>query len=183
MDLFVEFIIVDTSDPFCDPEDPLDPKAGDFRFEKDSKNARNFRGRLASYAAALAWCQFRVHSFCVLVCGKYARFIRWDRGGATVTRRFNYIEEPHFLAGFFWSYDHLDRRQQGYDTSMIQEDIQRTLHLKPLQDDDPDHREFRKLMVPDRDEYKVEKQFVVSFPPRYKGLLTVRTGHSTDVGL
>jgi hypothetical protein len=51
---------------------------------------------------------------------------------------------------------------------MIQEDIQRTLHLKPLQDDNPDHREFRKLMVPDRDEYKVEKQFVVSFPPRYK---------------
>lgn len=40
--------------------------------------------------------------FCVLVCGMYAaRFIRWDRDGAVVTRRFNYIKDPHFLAGFF----------------------------------------------------------------------------------
>ena len=34
---------------------------------------------------------FRVHIFCVLVCGTYARFIRWDRDGAIVIRRFDYV--------------------------------------------------------------------------------------------
>jgi hypothetical protein len=107
----VEFKIADTSDPFRDPEDPLHPKAGDFCFESDSDDAQLVRGQLVSYSAAQAGCQFRVHIFCVLMCGMYAaRFIRWDRDGAVVTRRFNYIKDSHFLAGFFWRYDHLDRR-------------------------------------------------------------------------
>ncbi|KAF8224713.1 hypothetical protein L208DRAFT_1409789, partial [Tricholoma matsutake] len=67
MDLFVEFKIADTSDPFRDPEDPLHPKAGDFRFENDSDDAQLVRGQLASYAAAHAGCQFRVHIFSVLI--------------------------------------------------------------------------------------------------------------------
>jgi len=171
MDLFVEFKIADTSDPFRDPEDPLHPKAGDFRFENDSDDARLVRGQLASYAAAHAGCQFRVHIFCVLVCGNYARFIRWDRDGAIVTGRFNYIKQPHFLAGFFWRYDHLDRRRRGYDTSVSSatpEDIQQIQHFESrLRDDNPAHRDFRILTVPDRDEPEVEKQFVVSFPAKY----------------
>ena len=171
MDLFVEFKIADTSDPFHDPGDPLTPKAGDFRFENDSDDARLVRGQLASYAAAHAGCQFRVHIFCVLLCGKYARLIRWDRDGAIVTRRFSYIKEPHFLAGFFWRYDHLDRRRQGYDTSVspvTPDDIQQIEHFESrLRDENPAHREFRILMVPDRDETEVEKRFVVSFPPKY----------------
>jgi hypothetical protein len=105
MGLFVEFKISDTSDPFRDPENPLLPKAGDFRFEKDTDDAMLVRGQLASYAAAHAGSQFRVHTFCVFVCGTYARFIRWDRNGTTVTRRFNYINYPSFLADFFWRYD------------------------------------------------------------------------------
>ena len=83
MDLFIGFKIADTSDP----EDPRKPKEGDFRFENDSDDARLVRGQLAAYAAAHAGCQFRVHIFCVFVCGKYARFIRWDRDDATVTSR------------------------------------------------------------------------------------------------
>ena len=66
MDFFIEFKIADTSDPFRDPEDPLKPQEGDFRFENDSDNARLVRGQLASYAAAHAGCQFCVHIFCVL---------------------------------------------------------------------------------------------------------------------
>ena len=60
MDLFIEFKIAATSDPFSDPEDPLKPQEGDFHFEKDSDNARLVRGQLASYAAAHEGCQFRV---------------------------------------------------------------------------------------------------------------------------
>ena len=171
MDLFVEFMISDTSDPFRDPQDPLLPKAGDFRFENDTDNAMLVRGQLASYAAAHAASQFRVHTFCVFVCGTYARFIRWDRGGAIVTQRFNYINHPNFLADFFWRYDHLDRRRQGYDTSVLSmtpEDIQNIQSFDSrLQEENSAHREFRILMVPDRYDPAVEKRFVVSFPPNY----------------
>jgi hypothetical protein len=44
MDLFIEFKIADTSDPFSDPEDPLNPQKGGFRFEDDSDDARLVRG-------------------------------------------------------------------------------------------------------------------------------------------
>jgi hypothetical protein len=118
MDLFIEFKFADTSDLFCDSEDPLQAKAGDFCFESDLDHARLVRGQLASYTAAHAGCQFRVHIFCVFVCGKYARFIRWDRDGAIVTRRLDYIKEPRFLSGFLWHYESLNRLQQGYDTSV-----------------------------------------------------------------
>jgi hypothetical protein len=71
--------------------------------------------------------------FCVLVCGKYAKFICLNHDGATVTQRFDYIKEPHFFAGFFWRYEHLDRRQRGYDTSVSSvppEDIQQIQHFE-----------------------------------------------------
>ena len=174
MDLFVELKKPAESDPFCDP-DARDRQPRDFLFfEKVSKDAQLVRGQLASYAAALAGSRFRVHTFCVLVCGLYARFIRWDRDGATVTRRFNYIDEPHLLAGFFWRYDHLDRRQQGHDTSvssLTSEDIQQIQHFEDFEErlrlDNRDHREFRILIVPDRNKPEDEKRFVVSFPQKY----------------
>jgi hypothetical protein len=173
MDLFVELKSAARSDPFDDP--PPHSKAGEFCFfEKDTNDARQTRGQLASYAAALTGSQFRVHNFCVLVCGTYARFILWDRVGAIVTQRFDYIKKPRFLAGFFWRYNSLDRLQKGYDTSVSDlpatpEDIRSidTEDLKRLKADNPVYREFHILMVPDRDNPNVEKRFVVSFPPNY----------------
>ncbi|KIM71747.1 hypothetical protein PILCRDRAFT_16761 [Piloderma croceum F 1598] len=101
MELFVKFKVAESSDPFCDPEDPLQTKAGDFRFKNELDNARVLYGQLASYATAHMGRQFRIHVFCILVCGKYARFIRWDRDGTTITQCFDYIKEPTFsLASF-----------------------------------------------------------------------------------
>ena len=102
---------------------------------------------------------------------KYARFIRWDRDRAIVTRRFDYIKEPRFLSGFFWRYGRLNRLQQGHDTSVLRAtpvDIQQiSLFECRLRDENADHREFRVLMVPDRDDPKIEKKFIISFPPKY----------------
>jgi Fungal protein kinase len=171
MELFVEVKFADISDPFHDPEDPLHPQANNFRFEKDSDDARLVRGQLASYAAAHMGSQFRVHAFSVLMCGTFARLIRWDRDGATVTRRFNYDSQPQILTDFFWRYTHLDRRQRGYDTSVSQassDDVQRIQHVeKRLRDNNPAHREFCKVMVPERSDPKIEKPFILSYPPIY----------------
>jgi hypothetical protein len=171
MDLFVEFKFADTSHPFCDPEDPLQAKVAEFCFESDTDHTRLVRGQLAFYAAAHAGCQFRVHIFCVLICTKYARFIHSDRNGATVTGRFDYIKRPHFLSGFFWRYERQYHLQKGYDTSILRvtpADIQQNHLFKGhLRKENPTHYEFHILMVPDRDEPMVEKQFIISFPLKY----------------
>jgi hypothetical protein len=88
MELFVELKLAETSDPFRDPKDPRRPQSDNFRFENGSEVSQLNRGQLCSYAAAHAGSQFRVHTFTVYICGKSARFIRWDRSGATVHRMF-----------------------------------------------------------------------------------------------
>ena len=174
MELFVEFEFADSSDPFLDPEDPQQSKSDDFRFENDSEDATLARGKLASYAAAHAESQYRIHTFCVLVCGEYARLIRWDPDGAIVTRRFDYIQQPHILAGFFWRYNHddLDPSWKGYDASVSSIDHCNLvnipqIYLETLEKRNMAHREFRILRVPDRNNPEDEKQFVVSSPPDY----------------
>jgi hypothetical protein len=115
--------------------------------------------------------QFRVHIFTLSICERSARFIRWDCTGATVTRSFNYIKEPHILANLFRRYAHLNHSQRGYDSSVstaLPEDLQQIQHVeKHLWDENTAHREFHVIMVPDRDDPEVETPFIISFPPKY----------------
>ncbi|KIM73233.1 hypothetical protein PILCRDRAFT_829310, partial [Piloderma croceum F 1598] len=63
------------------------------------------------------------------------------------------------------------RLQRGYDTSVSPvspEDLQQIQHVETrLRNENPAHREFRIIMVPDRDVPKVETRFIISFPPKY----------------
>jgi hypothetical protein len=113
MELFIELKLAETSDPFHDPKDPLQPQAENSSFENDSDVSRLNPGQLCSYAVAHTGSQFRVHTFTQSIYGRSARFIHWDRAGATVTRSFDYIKEPHILAHFFWHYAHLNHSQRG----------------------------------------------------------------------
>jgi hypothetical protein len=72
----VELKLADTSDPFHEPEYPLQSQADDFRCEGDSEDAQLVCGQLASYAAAHMGSQFHAHTFTVLICGQSARLIR-----------------------------------------------------------------------------------------------------------
>jgi hypothetical protein len=103
--LFIELKLAETSDPFRDPEDPLQPQAENFCFENASDVSLFNHGQLCSYAAAHVGSQFRVHTSTLPICGRSARFICWDRSGATVTRSFDYIKKPHIL---------VDRRIRTY---------------------------------------------------------------------
>jgi hypothetical protein len=58
MELFIEFKLAEISDPFCDPKDPLQPQAKNFRFENDSDVSQLNCGQLCSYAAAHAGFSF-----------------------------------------------------------------------------------------------------------------------------
>src|ERR1700685_551515 len=121
--------------------------------------------------AAHTGSQCRVHTFTVFLCGQSARLIRWYRDGATVTQSFDYIKQPSILANFFWRYAHLDPCLRGHDTSVSPAspvDLQQIQHVeKSLQDENPAHREFRVIMVPDRDDPEVETPFIISFPLKY----------------
>jgi hypothetical protein len=135
----------------------------------------------------LIWgCHFRFHAFTVLICGKFARLICWDHDGATVTRRFNYDQRPQTLVDFFWHYAHIDRRQRGYNTSVSSaslDDMQRTQSVENrLQDNNPAHLEFCKVMVPDHSDPEVEKPFIISSPPTYSSP-TIQTSHPSNVSV
>ena len=112
-----------------------------------------------------------IHAFTLSICGRSARFIRWDRDGATVTQSFNYIRNPHILAYFFWRYSHLNPSQRGYDTSVSPvspADLERIQDVeKSLRDVNPAHHEFRIIMVPDCDNPEIDTPFIISFPPKY----------------
>ena len=152
MDLFVEFKIADTSDPFHNPEDPLRPKEDDFRFENDSDDGRLIRGQLAFYAAAHA--ESTRDSFVVIVMARPLP------GTSTI------LKSPTFSPASFQTSRSLPaglRHHLTRDSSIQQ------IHLFEgrLRDDNPAHREFRILMVLDRDDPTVEMQFIISFPPKY----------------
>jgi hypothetical protein len=108
-----------------------------------------------------------LHTFTLFICGRSARFIRWDRSGATVPRSFDYIKEPYILAHFFWRYAYLNHSQRGYDTSVSPaspEDLQQIQHVeKRLRYENPAHREFRIITVSDRDNPEVETRLLYHF--------------------
>ncbi|KAF9476315.1 hypothetical protein BDN70DRAFT_863521 [Pholiota conissans] len=168
---FVEFKGIENYDPFTDPED-LDNMPPDFSFENNGKQNTKNRGQIGAYSAAISGSQFRVHVFSVSVCGPTARFIRWDRTGAVVTRRFNYTTEPHLLVGFFRRYSQASLSERGYDLSVIPATDEEVAMMddatkEKMKADNKHHREFRKMLVPDRTDPGLEKPVLVSFPPRY----------------
>ncbi|KAF9491976.1 hypothetical protein BDN71DRAFT_1452175 [Pleurotus eryngii] len=107
---------VDTEGGEAHPEVTDDTKptpAEKYPFENDTKQGRSTRGQIASYAGVTMAMQFRSHLFSVLVCGRYARFIRWDRSCAIVTRRFDYTTHPLIIFDFYKRFAQLTDVQRG----------------------------------------------------------------------
>lgn len=114
----VEFKCHNT-DPFIDPE-PNEPESIENRIknENGSEAAKLVRGQIASYAGLTLALSFRLHLFTVLVFDKYYRLIRWDRRGATVTRKIDYTKDPESLFYFYHRFAQLDRLQRGFDPTV-----------------------------------------------------------------
>jgi hypothetical protein len=173
MSIFVELKTAASADPFLDPmkKDPL-PRNNYEDFERSDLIPAQNRGQIASYAAAILGTQFRLHVFSVSICGHRARFIRWDRAGAIVSGTFDYVRNPHLLADFFYRYSRLDRLRQGYDPTLSAASEEEVKIMEKAKCDatlkaNSAHYEFRKLMVPDRDDPSKESPFLISYPPRY----------------
>jgi hypothetical protein len=151
MEAFVELKSSPDQDPFCDPSPNRQPSPDSpYPFENDSDDSCRNRGQLCSYLAALTSCQFRTHAFCVFICGRLARFIRWDPSGAVVSARFDYTID-NTLSEFFWRYSHLSRRDRGYDDSVVPATPEETKQIgyglqAELKKNNGYHRTFFKMM-------------------------------------
>lgn len=97
------------------PEEPVTTLKGlpSFPFENGSARGCDTRAQLASYAGAVLATQYRNHLFTLLIVGKRARFIRWERASAIVTRSFDFTEEPLLIFEFFKRFRQLTLTQRG----------------------------------------------------------------------
>ena len=82
-----------------------------------SASGRQVAGQITAYATLVLSAQYRTHTFLVLVFKKYARLIRWDRGGAVVTAPMYYDDETYLL-NFFVRYDHANPETRGHDSTV-----------------------------------------------------------------
>ncbi|KAF8663674.1 hypothetical protein AX16_000883 [Volvariella volvacea WC 439] len=87
----------------------------DYPFENHTDPGIDTRGQIACYAGVTMGVQFRLHMFSILLCGRYARFIRWDRSSAIVSRRFDFVDNPGIIFDFFKRYAQLTHAQRGFN--------------------------------------------------------------------
>ncbi|KAG7087809.1 hypothetical protein E1B28_013750 [Marasmius oreades] len=114
-EFFVELKSQVWHDPFLDIEDDL----SDNRYiDRDTHKAQDTRDQISTYAGGVMASQFRTHCFSVIIFGHYARLIRWDRAGATVSKCFHVWNES-FLVDFLWRYHSADREARGHDPCVV----------------------------------------------------------------
>ncbi|KAF8498954.1 hypothetical protein F5888DRAFT_1633507 [Russula emetica] len=107
IELFIEFKQWVDDDPFVlqprmsssDNTRPYNP------FMKDSDLGRSTCGQITAYATLHMSVQYQTHVFFVLICGYYARLIRWDHSGAIITEPIIYNDSSS-LFDFFICFDH-----------------------------------------------------------------------------
>lgn len=82
------------------PEEEENIAVDEADIQPDTEFGNDTRGQIAAYAGVALSMSFRKHFFTMLILGRYARFIRWDRRGAVVTHRFDYTKHPLYIFNF-----------------------------------------------------------------------------------
>ena len=169
MDMWIE-VKPKNSDPFRDPAPggPSMAPADGVRppFHRSSMKARDTQGQLVAYANAVFCRQFRTRLFSVLICGRHARIILWDKSCAIVTEKFDIISQPGHLAQFFWRYNLLPLNTRGYDPSVTTPDAHEQVLAKRALRITAANATLVKLCVPN-DTGVVGDKFYVAETPRF----------------
>ena len=105
-------------EPIASDKGSIPRPSSPFHVETDTESGIHTRGQIAAYAGLAMSMSFRRHFFSILVLGRYARFIRWDRCGAIVTRRFDYTKHPMLVFDFYLRFGQLTSLQRGYDPTV-----------------------------------------------------------------
>ena len=119
MEFFIEVKGRESDDVFQDPAAEADRSKHEFIPNRKDRRTRQTLGQITSYAAELCARQHRSHCFSISICAYYARLIRWDRAGAIVSERFNFVRNPEWLCSFFWRYSRASDLQRGFDLTIV----------------------------------------------------------------
>ncbi|GJE92072.1 hypothetical protein PsYK624_082250 [Phanerochaete sordida] len=129
--LAVNSAVRQDEDPFVDREvrdnattrSPLLHPAGDTNdegvFDIGTVEAYIARIQLFNSAQALFLRQHRTRLFQLLLVPRGARFILFDRSGAIVSQRFDYLKTPDTLADFFWRVSNMSDAARGLDPAAV----------------------------------------------------------------
>jgi len=112
MELFVEI----KHDTLCDPFRDLGERKME---ERNSINGDNTRGQCLLYAANQLAYQHRLFAFSLVICGKKARFIRWDREGVVVSAEIDCSQRHDLVVEFLQRFNQLTREQRGLDPTAV----------------------------------------------------------------
>lgn len=110
--LAIEVKFSASDDPFVDNFSVENP------FENKTQGGFRTRGQMAKYSEETLWVQHRCFIYQIIIFDRWARIYRWDRSGAIVTARFDYVANPNFLGQFLWGFCHKDRAGQGLDPTV-----------------------------------------------------------------
>ncbi|KAF8873294.1 hypothetical protein CPB85DRAFT_1399140, partial [Mucidula mucida] len=96
--------------------------ANDWPGESKLVHGKETRGQIASYAGITMFLSYRKHFMSVVVFGRFARLIFWDRRGAVVSRRIKYQETDgeETLFKFYLRFSQLTAEQRGYDPTVVE---------------------------------------------------------------
>jgi hypothetical protein len=112
MELFVELKHDTQCDPFRDLGD------GEME-ERETINGDNTRGQCLLYAANQLAYQHRLFAFSLVVCGKKARFFRWDREGVVVSAAIDCSQRQELIIEFLQRFNQMTAEQRGFDPTAI----------------------------------------------------------------
>ena len=95
-------------DPFCDlPDGGMEGR--------DSINGNRTRRKCLLHAQSQLAYQHLLFAFSLVICGKRARFIRWDREGVIVSAGIDCSQHPELVIEFLRRFDQLTDGQRGLD--------------------------------------------------------------------
>ena len=114
MEIFIKFKCCVSNDLFKDK--PLLKGT----FVHNTRSSKGTLGQMGSYAAAVLGMQFCIHLYSILICGKYAWLVRWERDHAVVTKHFDYQNSKNPLTKLIWRYSQLDLTQWGHDPTVTE---------------------------------------------------------------
>jgi len=107
--------------------------------------------------------------FTILICGHRARLMFWDRNGAVVSRSFDYTS-TEYLDIFLQQFDkNVDRRGHDSSVTIPEPSLLRKVPMDHQADlrSNKRHRDFRVMMIPDRNNASESSGFLISYPPKH----------------
>lgn len=73
---------------------------------------------MAACAGAVMATQFQGYLLSILFCGRFARSVHWDRSGAVVTRRVDFVEHPGTVFDFLKRFGEMTGRRRGAEVGV-----------------------------------------------------------------